>query len=98
MSTSGIRIGPILLASTTARAIKSSNQAPCRNFGPKGGLTGAGLQFQPNDQASALCFGSACSASDGDRAEALASLREYAIQARGYHNPPRHRHPYFGEN
>ena len=28
----------------------------------------------------------------------LASLREHAIQARDYYNPPQHRHPYFVAN
>ena len=45
-------------------------------------LTGAGLRFQPNAEASALCFGSACSTSADRRAAVLASLREHAIQAR----------------
>ena len=61
-------------------------------------LTGAGLRFQPNAEASALCFGSACSTSADHRAAVLASLREHAIQARDYYNPPQHRHPYFVAN
>jgi dTDP-4-amino-4,6-dideoxygalactose transaminase len=61
-------------------------------------LTGAGLRFQPNADASSLCFASACCASADHKAAVLASLRQDAIQARDYYNPPQHLQPYFVAN
>ena len=58
-------------------------------------LGGTGLQFQLNADASSLCFASACCRSVDHKASVLASLRENAIQARDYYNPPQHLHPYF---
>ncbi|BCP05735.1 DegT/DnrJ/EryC1/StrS family aminotransferase [Mycobacterium paraintracellulare] len=58
-------------------------------------LSGTGLQFQPNAEASSLCFASACCTSTGHKAAVLASLYEHEIQARDYYNPPLHLHPYF---
>ena len=58
-------------------------------------LTGVGLRFQPNAEASSLCFASACCASADHKEAMLASLREHSIQARDYYNPPQHLHPYF---
>ncbi|OBI15428.1 hypothetical protein A5712_28295 [Mycobacterium sp. E2327] len=57
-------------------------------------LTTAGLRFQPNAEASSLCFGSACCTSAGHRVAVLTSLREHNIQARNYYNPSLHRHSY----
>lgn len=54
-----------------------------------------GLQFQPNAEASSLCFASVCCTSAGQKAAVLASLSEHAIQARDYYNPPLHRQKYF---
>jgi len=61
-------------------------------------LTGVGLRFQSNAEASSLCFGSVCCTSADHKAAVLASLREHAIQARDYYNPPQHLHPYFLAN
>jgi dTDP-4-amino-4,6-dideoxygalactose transaminase len=61
-------------------------------------LTCVGLRFQPNAEASSLCFASACCTSADQKAAVLASLREHAIQARDYYNPPLHLHPYFVTN
>jgi dTDP-4-amino-4,6-dideoxygalactose transaminase len=61
-------------------------------------LTGVGLRFQPNAEASSLGFASACCTSADHQAAVLASLREHAIQARDYYNPPQHLHPYFVAN
>jgi dTDP-4-amino-4,6-dideoxygalactose transaminase len=61
-------------------------------------LTGVGLRFQPNADASSLCFASVCCTSADNKAAALAILREYAIQAREYRNPLRHLQPYFVAN
>ena len=61
-------------------------------------LTGAGLRFRPNAEASSLCFASACCTSADQKATVVASLREHAIQARDYYNPPLHLHPYFVAN
>nr|WP_231996351.1 DegT/DnrJ/EryC1/StrS family aminotransferase [Mycobacterium scrofulaceum] len=61
-------------------------------------LAGFGLQFQPNAEASSLCFASACCTSADHKAAVLASLTEYAIQARDYYNPPLHLQHYFLAN
>ena len=61
-------------------------------------LTCVGLRFQPNADASSLCFASACCTSADHRAAVLASLRKHAIQARDYYNPPLHLQPYFEAN
>ncbi|OBJ50245.1 DegT/DnrJ/EryC1/StrS family aminotransferase [Mycobacterium sp. 1423905.2] len=61
-------------------------------------LTGAGLRFQPNAEASSLCCGTACCVSADHRAAVLSSLHADEIQARNYYNPPLHRHPYFLAN
>lgn len=58
-------------------------------------LAQLGLQFQPNAEASSLCFASVCCTSAGQKAAVLASLSEHAIQARDYYNPPLHRQKYF---
>jgi len=57
-----------------------------------------GLRFQPNADASSLCFASVCHTSAGHKAAVLTILREYAIQARDYYNPVQHLHPYFVAN
>lgn len=61
-------------------------------------LTGVGLRFQPNAEASSLQCGSACCPSADHSSAVLASLREHAIQARNYYNPPLHVHPYIVAN
>jgi dTDP-4-amino-4,6-dideoxygalactose transaminase len=61
-------------------------------------LTGVGLRFQANAEASSLHLGSACCTSADQRATVLTSLHEHAIQARNYYNPPLHLHPYFVAN
>lgn len=61
-------------------------------------LSSTGLRFQLNARASSLCFASACCRSVSHKAAVLASLREHAIQARDYYNPPQHLHPYFVAN
>lgn len=61
-------------------------------------LADAGLQFQPNADASSLCFASTCCASVEQKAAIVTTLRERAIQARDYYNPPLHLHPYFMAN
>nr|WP_242661336.1 DegT/DnrJ/EryC1/StrS family aminotransferase [Mycobacterium mantenii] len=53
------------------------------------------LQFQPNAEASSLCFASACCTSAEHKAKVLASLSAHAIQARDYYNPPLHQQKYF---
>lgn len=58
-------------------------------------LTGTGLRFQPNADASSLCMGSACCSCVDHRDAVLASLSGHSVQARTYYNPPQHRHPYF---
>lgn len=58
-------------------------------------LSGLGVQFQPNAEASSLCFVSACCTSADQKAAVLASLGEHAVQARDYYNPPLHRQKYF---
>lgn len=64
----------------------------------RSGLDGIGLQFQPNAEASSLCFASACCSTPQEKSAALNSLGVNAIQARDYYNPPQHLHPYFVEN
>jgi dTDP-4-amino-4,6-dideoxygalactose transaminase len=61
-------------------------------------LTGLDLQFQPNADASSLCFASACCISPDHKTSVLNSLQRNLIQARDYYNPPQHRHPYFDAN
>jgi dTDP-4-amino-4,6-dideoxygalactose transaminase len=61
-------------------------------------LTGIGLQFQPNADASSMCFASARCESADQKAAVLASLRLNAIRAHDYHNPPQHRQPFFLAN
>lgn len=58
-------------------------------------LTRLGLQFQPNAEASSLCFASACCTSADQKSAVLASLSQHAIQARDYYNPPLHLQQYF---
>ncbi|OBJ02064.1 hypothetical protein A5624_00365 [Mycobacterium sp. 1482292.6] len=58
-------------------------------------LSGIGLQFQPNAEASSLCFVSACCSSADHKAKVLGSLQGYSIQARDYYNPPLHKQQYF---
>lgn len=58
-------------------------------------LTGTGLRFQPNANASSLCMGSACCMSVEHREAVADSLRGHAVEFRTYYNPPQHRHPYF---
>lgn len=58
-------------------------------------LARVGLQFQPNAEASSLCFASACCVSADHKAAVLASLSEHEIQARDYYNPPLHLQQYF---
>jgi dTDP-4-amino-4,6-dideoxygalactose transaminase len=53
------------------------------------------MQFQPNAEASSLCFASVCCTSADQKAAVLASLSEHAIQARDYYNPPLHLQQYF---
>ncbi|MDT5318301.1 MAG: hypothetical protein QOJ56_1693 [Mycobacterium sp.] len=62
------------------------------------GLSPAGLRFQPNSGASSLCFASACCESADHKAAVLASLRQDAIGARDYYNPPQHLQPFFVAN
>ncbi|CAM3035047.1 DegT/DnrJ/EryC1/StrS family aminotransferase [Mycobacterium intermedium] len=62
------------------------------------GLSGLGVRFQVNAEASSLCFASVCCTSAAHKAAVLASLRRHAIQARDYYNPPQHRHSYFVNN
>ncbi len=61
-------------------------------------LAPEGLRFQQNAEASSLCFASACCTSVDHKAAVMSNLRENAIQARDYYNPPQHRHPYFVAN
>lgn len=58
-------------------------------------LSGFGVQFQRNAEASSLCFVSACCATADQKAAVLTSLYEHAVQARDYYNPPLHRQRYF---
>lgn len=57
-----------------------------------------GVRFQPNAEASSLCFASASCTSADHKAAVLASLREAAVQARDYYNPPLHLNEYFVTN
>ncbi|OCB44015.1 hypothetical protein A5677_06270 [Mycobacterium malmoense] len=57
-----------------------------------------GLRFQPNAASSSLCFASACCTSPDHKLSVVASLREAAIQARDYYNPPLHLNKYFAAN
>jgi dTDP-4-amino-4,6-dideoxygalactose transaminase len=61
-------------------------------------LSDADVTFQPNADASSLCFASACCKSADHKAAVLASLRRGAIQARDYYNPPQHLQPFFVAN
>jgi len=61
-------------------------------------LEGVGMRFQTNARASSLQCGSACCRSADHKAAVLASLREHAVQARDYYNPPLHLQPYFVSN
>jgi dTDP-4-amino-4,6-dideoxygalactose transaminase len=61
-------------------------------------LIPAGLRFQPNADASSLCFASACCTSTDLKAAVLDSLREQAVQARDYYNPPLHLQPFLAAN
>jgi dTDP-4-amino-4,6-dideoxygalactose transaminase len=61
-------------------------------------LSCLGLRFQPNAEASSLCFASACCKSADQKAAVLASLRQNAIRAHDYYNPPQHLQPYFVAN
>jgi dTDP-4-amino-4,6-dideoxygalactose transaminase len=58
-------------------------------------LDGTGLEFQPNADASSLCFASACCTSREHKASVMKSLAANSIQGRDYYNPPQHLHPYF---
>jgi dTDP-4-amino-4,6-dideoxygalactose transaminase len=62
------------------------------------GLRRTGLQFQPNADASSLCFASALCTSTEHKVSVMKSLLENGIQARDYYNPPQHLHPYFEAN
>ena len=57
-----------------------------------------GLRFQPNADASSQCFASTCCKSADHKAAVLASLRQDAIRAHDYYNPPQHLQPYFVAN
>jgi dTDP-4-amino-4,6-dideoxygalactose transaminase len=61
-------------------------------------LSCVGLRFQPNADASSLCFASVCCKSADHKAAVLASLRQDAIRAHDYYNPPQHLQPYFVAN
>lgn len=61
-------------------------------------LCSAGITFQPNADASALCFASACCRSADHKAAVLAGLRRGSIRARDYYNPPQHLQPFFVAN
>jgi dTDP-4-amino-4,6-dideoxygalactose transaminase len=61
-------------------------------------LTGLGMRFQPNAKASSLCFASMCCNSIEQKDAVLASLRQDAIRAHDYYNPPQHLQPYFLAN
>ncbi|WP_081286090.1 DegT/DnrJ/EryC1/StrS family aminotransferase [Mycobacterium colombiense] len=58
-------------------------------------LSNAGLRFQPNADASSLCFVSACCVSADHKTKVLANLSEHSVQARDYYNPPLHLQQYF---
>lgn len=61
-------------------------------------LSCVGLRFQPNADASSQCFASTCCKSADHKAAVLASLRQDAIRAHDYYNPPQHLQPYFVAN
>ncbi|MCW2515074.1 MAG: hypothetical protein JWR11_4116 [Mycobacterium sp.] len=61
-------------------------------------LTDSGLVFQPNAEASSLCFASSRCDSQEQKASVMNSLCINGIQARDYYNPPQHQHPYFEAN
>lgn len=61
-------------------------------------LNDFGLRFQPNADASSVCFASAMCDSAVQKAAVLASLRLDEIRAHDYYNPPQHRQPYFLAN
>jgi len=61
-------------------------------------LGGLGLRFQPNAEASSLCFASVCCNSAHEKTNVLASLHEDAVRAHDYYNPPQHLQPYFVAN
>lgn len=61
-------------------------------------LGGVGLRFQPNADASSICFVSVWCESADHKAAVLASLRQDAIRAHDYYNPPQHLQPYFVAN
>ncbi len=61
-------------------------------------LSRVDLRFQPNAEASSVCFASACCKSADHKAAVLSSLRHGAIRAHDYYNPPQHRQPYFLAN
>lgn len=61
-------------------------------------LAGLGVRFQPNADASSLCFTSVCCASADQKAAVLASLRSDSIRAHDYYNPPQHLQPCFAAN
>ncbi|OMC26112.1 DegT/DnrJ/EryC1/StrS family aminotransferase [Mycobacterium colombiense] len=58
-------------------------------------LSNANLRFQPNAEASSLCFVGACCVSADHKAKVLASLSGHAVQARDYYNPPLHLQHFF---
>lgn len=61
-------------------------------------LSGSGLSFQPNVEASSVCFASARCDSPEHKSAVLAALQDNAIRAHDYYNPPQHRQPYFQAN
>ena len=61
-------------------------------------LSDVGVRFQPNADTSSLCFASACCQSADHKAAVLASLRQGAIRAHDYYNPPQHLQPFFVAN
>ena len=56
------------------------------------------VRFQPNADASSVCFASVCCKSAEHKAAVLARLRQDAIRAHDYYNPPQHLQPYFVAN
>lgn len=61
-------------------------------------LAAAGVAFQPNAEASSLCFAGMLCGSAGHKSEVLASMAERRIQARDYYNPAVHMQPFFTVN
>lgn len=61
-------------------------------------LSCVGVRFQPNADASSLCYASACCKSADHKAAVVASLHQDAIRAHDYYNPPQHLQPYFVAN